>query len=124
MEQKPRAEGARASDVHGSECLEPTSTPFSPQYQPDAIDVLAPWATDDERALRRRIHRAQAAATAKATRSRHGRARALYWWTSQWASDWTFERASIEDLKDVIAGLSRAFLIAGAVERLEAPDAE
>ncbi|MBV9528203.1 MAG: hypothetical protein JOZ79_07570, partial [Sphingomonas sp.] len=39
------------------------------------VDVFAPWAGAEERALRRRIHRAQTVAAAKAVRERNGRAR-------------------------------------------------
>ena len=104
---------------------EPSEYASKPQpAADDAIAVFVPWAGADELALRRRIQRAHGAAAARAARSRHGRARALWWWSSQLAADWTFARAPIDDLQEIIAALSRAFLIANAVERLEAPDAE
>lgn len=121
MQQEPRKE---ALGVHGSEHSEPTRNPPEPQRQLDPIDVFAPWATEDEKGLLRRIQRAQAAAQARAARSKHGRARTLYWWASQFAADWTFQRAPVDELQDVIASLSRTFLVAGAVERLEAPDGQ
>lgn len=102
---------------------EPSET-LSATQRLDAIDLFCPGASDDERALRRRIQRAQGAAATSAARSQHSRARALYWWTAQFAADWTFQRAEIDELKDIIAGLARAFLVAGMIERLEAPDAD
>jgi hypothetical protein len=38
------------------------------------------------------------------------------------AADWVFVRAPEDHLQDVLASLSRLFLVAGTVERLEAPD--
>jgi hypothetical protein len=118
--QRPHAQGAGpvslGSDAH------PSTPKTPPQQRLDPIDVFAPWADDDEKALRRRIHRAQAAATTRASRSRHGRARQLYWWAATLAADWQFQRAPITDLSEILAGLARIFLTAGMIERLEAPD--
>ncbi len=88
----------------------------------DAIATFAPWASENERALRRRIHRAHGSAMARAQRSRHGRARAIFWLAAQMSGDWTFARAATEDLEDVLKTLSYLFLAAGAIERVEAPD--
>jgi hypothetical protein len=87
-----------------------------------AIDVFAPWAGAEERASRVRIHRARDVAQARATRSKHNRARSVYWLAAQFASDWVFARASNDALNEILAGLSRLFLVAGLIERLEAPD--
>jgi hypothetical protein len=38
------------------------------------------------------------------------------------AGDWVFARAPSNALKDVLEALSRLFLVAGTVERIEAPD--
>lgn len=66
----------------------------------DAVATFAPWASEDERALRRRVHRAQGAAMARAQRSHHGRARSIYWIAAQMSSGWTFARAPNEDLEE------------------------
>lgn len=100
------------------------STPEKPDHQPplDAVSVFAPWAGPEERQLRVRIHKARDVAQARAGRSRHGRARSIYWIASQFSSDWVFQRAALDDLEEVINGLTWLFLFAGLVERLEAPD--
>ena len=121
MQQKPLA-GAPGVQL-GGEQTDPTATPGKPQPL-DPIDVFAPWAGEDEKALRRRIHRAQGAATTRASRSRHGRARQIYWIAAATASDWTFQRAPITDLSEILAALARLFLTAGMIERLEAPDVD
>jgi hypothetical protein len=90
----------------------------------DAVAVFAPWAADDERALRLRIHRARDTATAKATRCKHGNARQLLWLAAQLAAERVFARMPNEELKETIENLARLFLVAGWIERSEAPDAE
>jgi hypothetical protein len=71
-----------------------------------------------------RIHRARDSATARATRSRHGDARTIYWIAAQLASARVFARASEESLKETIDNLASLFLVAGWIERAEAADAE
>jgi muconolactone delta-isomerase len=88
----------------------------------DPIATFTPWAGPEERALRVRIHKARDAAQARAARSKHGRARTLWWVAAQLASDWVFHRAPVDDLQEIISGLGRLFLVAGMIERLEAPD--
>ena len=112
-----------APGVHGGERAEPTAKPQQPQRL-DPIDVFAPQAGEDEKALRRRIHRAHGAATARAQRSQHGRARTVYWITAQLAADWVFQQASVDELQEIISALARMFMVAAAFERLEAPDAD
>lgn len=117
---RPHAQGAGPVSL-GSES--DPSTPKTPKPQRlDPVDVFAPWAGEEERALRIRIHRARDVATARAGRSQHGRARTLYWLAAQLASDWVFTRAPITDLSEILAALTRLFLTAGMIERLEAPD--
>ncbi|MEP7129643.1 MAG: hypothetical protein ABI770_00790 [Sphingomicrobium sp.] len=41
---------------------------------------------------------------------------------AQFASDWVFQRAPIDELQEVIKGLTWLGLFAGLVERLEASD--
>ena len=108
--------------VHGSELREPTKN--LPERQLTAVDVFAPWAGDQERALRIRIHRARDVATARATRSRHGGARALLWQAAQIAAERVFAPAPEDDLRETIGNLARLFLVAGWIERTEAPDEE
>jgi hypothetical protein len=89
-----------------------------------AVDVFAEWANDRERPLRVRIYNARDKLTARANRSKHGRARSLYRWGADLAADWVFCRAEVSDLEDVLAALSRTFLTAQLIERIEAPDDE
>src|SRR5688572_24273989 len=97
-----------------------------PQVEPpvDAVSVFAPWCDEVERTLRIRIHKARDSATAKATRSKHSNARTIYWLAAQMASERVFARMPAENLMETIENLSRLFLVAGWVERSEAPDAE
>lgn len=88
----------------------------------DAVGIFAPWCGDGERALRLRIHRARDVATARATRSKHGSARNLYWQASELASARVFARIPEDDLRETINNLARLFLVAGWIERTEAPD--
>jgi len=118
----PRTEAGASDRLAGH--AEASTPNYSAAQRPDAIDVFMPGIADDERGLRVRIHRAQGAMTTKATRSKHGRARAHYWWGSQLAADWVFRPAPVEDLTEILWALSRTFLSAGAIERLELPDAD
>jgi hypothetical protein len=120
MSQKPRADGARAPDVHDSERAEPSI--IDPGTHLDAISLFAPWAGSTEAALRQRIHRARDMACAAATRSNHARARALYWVAADIASERVFARLPDEDLWAAIHSLTRLFLVAGWIEAVEAPD--
>lgn len=90
----------------------------------DPVAHFAPWAGEAERTLRLRIHQARDTATARATRSKHSDARTIYWLAAQMASARVFARMANEDLKEAIENLARLFLIAGWIERAEAPDAE
>lgn len=90
---------------------------------PTPVDVFAPWAGEEERALRMRIHRARDLAQARATRSEHEQARSAYWLAAELAGEWVFKRASNEALWDVLKGLTWLFLFAGMIIRLDAPDA-
>lgn len=90
----------------------------------NAIDVFAPWCGEVERGLRVRIHRARDTATGRATRCKHGNARTIYWLAAQMASERVFARMLVDDLQDTINNLARLLLVAGWIERSEAPDAE
>ena len=92
----------------------------TPVHEPlDAVGVFAPWAAPDERALRLRIHRARDAAQARAIRSKHEGAQAVYWLAAQFAGRWVFQRASADQLQEVIKGVTWQFLFAGLLERME-----
>ena len=90
----------------------------------DAVSVFAPWCGETERGLRIRIHRARDSATARATRCKHAGARSIYWLAAQIAAARVFARMPNEDLKETIDNLARLFVVAGWIERTEAPDAE
>jgi hypothetical protein len=115
MRQEPHV-GAPA--VHCGEQQE--ASPKSADAQLHPVDVFG--AGLEGRALRVRIHRARDVAQSRAGRSKHGRARAAYWLAAQFCGDWVFQRASADDLQEVIKGISWLFLFAGLIERLEAPD--
>ena len=123
MKQNPRAvSGARGSEVDpAGRRSDPKSS--TPSAQPlDPVGKNTAWAGPEERALRLRMHKARDRAQARAVRTKHSRARAAYWLAAQFAGDWVFQRAPIEDLEEVVKGLTWAFLLAGLFERLEDPD--
>jgi hypothetical protein len=89
--------------------------------QLDPVTVFAPWASDEERELRRRIHRAQSVALARASREDHGEARCLYYLVSQVASEWVFRRVDDRrQLERVLWGLNQLFLAADHFRQAEA----
>lgn len=110
---------AGASDQLGRRDEASTPRTVATQPQPDAIDIFAPGADDAEKALRRRIARAQATGSARAARSKSDDARALWWMVAQSASAWTFARASKDDLTDVLRACAQMFCAANTFERLE-----
>lgn len=108
----------------GGEQRDPIKTAIATQPAPaDPITLFAPWCDEGERSLRLRIHRARDVATARAARSTHGGARSLFWQAAQIASDRVFARISEPDLRETIDNLARLFVVAGWIERTEAPDA-
>ncbi len=130
MERNRHPATGSGSSVHlGGEPPEPTSNQQIAQRNDcraamDAISVFAAWSGEAERALRVRLHRAGNSATARATRSKHGSARALYWLAAQLASERVFARMPDAELMTTIDNLARIFLVAGWIERTDAPDAE
>lgn len=125
-----QSESRRPGEGDGSAIVDPAGRHSEPNAskatsQPlDPIAIFAPWAADAERALRLRIYRARDTATAKATRCKHGNARQLLWLAAQLAAERVFARMPNGDLKETIENLARLFLVAGWIERSEAPDAE
>jgi hypothetical protein len=87
----------------------------------DPIEALRPWGTAEEKAVRRRLHKAWALGAAGATRAQSGTARTLLWLIAQTASDWTFAARSEAELGDMADTLVRLFGCANAFERLEGP---
>jgi hypothetical protein len=109
--------GDNGEDSIGAQTRQPPFEPLSP------IDFHLPCIGMQERALRVRIHKARDLSQARASRSKHGRARVLYWVAAQLSSDWVFARgATDDDLNEILAALSLLFIVAGKIERLEAPD--
>ena len=96
------------------------------QSGPSTIDLVAhrtPWAGPEELALRRRLHKAQTIAQAKASREGNGTARELLWLLSMTAGKWTFRR--VEDLsilERILRALNQLFLAADNVRQVEGPD--
>jgi hypothetical protein len=72
--------------------------------------------------LRLRIHKARDLATARASRSKHGDARLLYWLAAQRAGARVFARVDEDELRETIMELTRLFQTAGSIERRDAPD--
>ena len=125
MEQKPRADGARAPDVHGSERAEPNTIAPGPHL--DAISLFAPWCGLEEAALRRRLHKAWCKAVTAATCSEHANARIAFWLAADLAEARVFARLpgdELGELKATLNHLAGLFKTARWVERTEAPDAE
>jgi hypothetical protein len=88
----------------------------------DAVDLFMPGCDATERALRVRIHRARDVAVARATRSRHGAAREIFWLAARSAELRVFAYASEAELRETIDNLARMFLVANWVERTEMRD--
>lgn len=115
----PAQGGASASLVSDTEA----STPKAADTQLHAVDLFADWYSDVERPLRIRIYQARDRMLARVNRSKHERARTIYWIGAQMAADWAFWRAGAEELNDVLAALTRIIMVADTIERLESPDA-
>src|SRR5688572_15137726 len=105
MSQEPRAAGARAPGVHGSERAEPTT--FAHIAHRHANAWFAPWLGSNEAALRQRIRLACGLACAAARRSIHSRARALYWMAADIASERVVAALPSEELWATIHSVAR-----------------
>ena len=89
-----------------------------------AVDVFAPWAGEEERALRLRIHKAQTIAARRAAAERNGRAQALYFQAAGLALAWVFRRVEdIGDLERILWALNQLFMAADHIAVVEGPDA-
>jgi len=94
-----------------------------PQLTP--VDVFAPWARDDERALRLRLHRAQTIALRRAAQEGNGTARTLYYEAAALAARWVFQR--VEDnqaLERILCALNQLFMACSHIVIVEGPDGE
>ena len=85
----------------------------------DPIEALRPWGSPEEKALRRRLHKAWELGASKATYATSGAARQIHWLIAQTASDWVFAVHSEADLTAMADCLVRLFQCATAFERLE-----
>jgi hypothetical protein len=89
-----------------------------------AVDVFAPWAGEQERALRLQIHKAQSIAAAKAARVSNSRARELYSLAADLGVTWVFRRVEdMDDLNRVLRALCQLFMAADNIFQLEGSDA-
>lgn len=120
----------------GSSCSAPSNdwsrsnTPHVQQFPSglngtlDALDIFTVGAGPLEIALKRRILRAHAIASTRAASTRDPKAGHAYWLADQLALDWLPRRgAGLEELEEVIKGMTLLFLFAGLVARLDAPNA-
>lgn len=90
-----------------------------------AVQVFAPWAGDEERALRLRIHRAQTIAAARAVREMNARARTQYFEAASLATAWIFRRvADLGDLERILRALNQMFCAADNIAQVEGSDAQ
>ena len=115
----PHAEGAGASNGLAGHVEDPTRNHSKVQPKLDPIDAFVPGASDDEKALRRRVHGVQGAATARASHSPSGKARTLFWQAAQAAAEWTFAPASKDQLRDVLRACSQMLCAGNIFEMLE-----
>jgi hypothetical protein len=118
MERKPRAEGARASDVHDSEQRNSTSNASEPQRSIDEqIRAFRPWEPASTIELRWRLNKAAVCLAARATRAESPHSRVVLWLANEIASKWLWARDSDEQLRDVLWGINRLVTAADAFER-------
>ena len=87
--------------------------------RPDAVALYVPGAGPEERTLRLRIHRARDFACARAGRSSHPYARAVYQLIEDIASDLVFTRSNEGKLFGTINVLALLIRAANAFEELE-----
>lgn len=89
------------------------------------VDVFAPWAGEKERALRLRIHKAQAISAGRAATERNSRARTVYYEAASLALAWVFRRVEdTGDLDRILWALNQLFMAAGHIATVEGPDGD
>lgn len=123
MKNDPAREGRAVGCHRQADKDGPNKTNPSTQPAADAVAVFSPWSGPTERALRIRIHRARDMATARATRSRHGAAREIFWLAARSAELRVFAHADENELRETIDMLARLFVVAGWIEQTEVRDA-
>lgn len=90
----------------------------------DIVAMFVPEASEEERALRARIHLARDTAGSRRDRSTSFEGSRLYAAAGSIAGSWAFKRGvSNASLEEMIKVLTWLFLAAGALERIEDPDA-
>jgi hypothetical protein len=88
--------------------------------QKHEIDVFAPWAGGEERALRIRIHKAQIVAAARATSETNRTARDIYAIAAEVAQSWVFRRVDdISLIERVCRALCQLFLAADNIVQVD-----
>lgn len=87
------------------------------------VKVLMPWADGAELALRERLHKARDLSASRAVAAAgYARSRALFWMIADLCTEWVVSPASVADLEDLTNAILRLFMVADALQRLEAPD--
>jgi hypothetical protein len=84
------------------------------------VKTFAPWASDRERSLRVRIHKAQIVAMARASSEHNSLARDLYSIAAELALEWVFRRVEdVELLERVLRALCQLFLAADNILQVD-----
>jgi len=89
----------------------------------DLLDTFLPGCSDEERALRERIMRARDLATTRVTSLQSSHARSIAWIIVETATEWVFQPARLEQLRDVANHLTRLLMCAGFAEQMEVGNA-
>ena len=120
MENNPQRRAPRA-EVSDRTCDQEISTPTPPksQVEADAIRLLMPGITEDERQLRQALRNAQTWAASFAVRTASDNARSLLWLINDTASRWTFAPATVDDLTFIRQTCLYLRMAANHFDRLE-----
>jgi hypothetical protein len=113
----PRGSGSHVS-VEADNAKPSPKAPIS-QVEADAIRLLMPAITEDERQLRQALRNAHAWASSQHPALTSDTARGLLELISDTASRWTFAPANVEDLTFIRQALLYLRLAANHFERLE-----
>lgn len=84
----------------------------------DPVAAFMPWASMEQRELRRRILRFQQRAASRATHCEDDRARGQWWLLCDLAAENAFASQSTIDLEALLALLTRLALCADGLERM------
>ncbi len=95
------------------------------QSATDAVDLIFCDGGDEERSIRRRILRARDSSTIRAWQpQRPERARFLYNFASEWASSTGLAPATVDELQQVLRGLTALFIAASVLEQASRTEAD